>query len=92
MIKLVRAGGRLFRITVTAEPVGLIIDCRDSVTTFESQALIWEETEMPFAEIIKDSMVRDAIRSAYLNATAHESGNYPTGGTRLPDGYEITVL
>jgi hypothetical protein len=83
----VRAGGRLFRIT----PAGVLVDCRDTRTGFESQAIVGAgQTETPEA-ILADSQVRDAIASAYYNATSKEGGRYPVGGTALPGNFTITL-
>jgi hypothetical protein len=70
----VRANGRLMRITAL-EPFRaggdqyVPVDCRDTVSTFTSQALILlEESETP-ESIIACGEVREAIQCAYLSAT-----------------------
>jgi hypothetical protein len=92
---LVRVNERLFRIfPLESFPCGnedyIPVDCKDSRTRYESQAIM-EAAQTPEA-VIADSQVRDAIRSAYYNATAHESGHYPAGGTHLPDDFEVRLI
>jgi hypothetical protein len=89
----VRVNGRLFRITPVPEPHNdwTLVDCRDARTTFESQAMLDGTTATP-ESILADSQVRDAIRSAYYNATSHESGLYPVGGDHLPEDFAITLI
>jgi len=82
-IEHIRVASRLFRITVA----GILVDVRDTRSTFETQAILADL--LPFGEILKDSQVRDAISSTYYNATSHESGKYPVGGTWLPDDFTI---
>lgn len=81
------AGGRMFRITQN----GALVDCRDTRTGDESQAIIDAHAAQNTTNVLADSQVRDAIASAYYNATCRESGKYPLGGTSLPDGFEITL-
>lgn len=94
---LVRANGRLFRITPLEDfPASgedwTPVDCRDVRSTFESQAIIAASVARAPESIVAEDQIRDAIRSAYLNATSHESGRYPAGGEHLPEDYEITIL
>jgi hypothetical protein len=89
--------GRLFRITpLEPFPAGgddyVPVDCRDVRSRFEAQAIIEAGQAKTPDTILADSQVRDAIVSAYYNATSHESGQYPVGGTRLPDGFTVIVL
>jgi hypothetical protein len=83
----VRVAGRRMQVTVDWPA----IDCRDILTGDESQAI--GGVGMTTREtVLADSQVRDAIRSAYYNATSRESGRYPVGGTRLPDGFAIEII
>lgn len=88
-------GDRLFRIT-TADAFGdgeeYTVDCRDVRSTFESQAIVPAKFTDTRESLLAHSQVRDAIASSYLNATSHESGQFPGGGTSLPDGYSIEIL
>lgn len=87
--EFIRVASRRFRLTLTREEgTGLLVDVRDIATTFESQAIADEDATNEQA--LADSQVRDAIRSTYLNATSHESGGYPSGGTMLPADFGIT--
>jgi hypothetical protein len=81
----VKAGGRWFRIICR----GVLIDCRDITSGYESQAVVDNATAHSQTLIISDRQVRDAIRSAYYNATSQENGTYPVGGTFLPDNFVI---
>ena len=66
---------------------GIIADCLDMATGHESQVITgpWGNA----ARVLADSHVRDAVRSAYYNATSLESGHYPVGGDKLPEDFEI---
>jgi hypothetical protein len=68
------------------------VDCRDVRTTYESQAIIAGKDAETRELVVAESMVRDAIRSAYYNATSHESGRFPVGGEHLPDDFEVKVI
>jgi hypothetical protein len=82
----ITVNGRLFRIS----PAGVVVDCRDVRARMESQAIVEADVAGDRSRILADSQVRDAIASAYYNATARESGRYPVGGTALPDDFNIT--
>ncbi len=81
----VTVAGRAMTVTVT----GVLADCRDAATGYESQAILG--ASVPSAQVLADSQVRDALRSAYYNATSREAGTYPTGGTVLPENFTITM-
>lgn len=89
--------GRLFRITpLESFPASgddwVPVDCRDVRSTFESQAIIEASAAKTPESVIADPQVRDAIRSAYLNATSHESGQFPAGGEHLPEDFAVTLV
>ena len=77
----VRVYSRLFRITAL-EPFEeghrffVPVDCRDTEGRMESQAIVELEECQSREALLKVSMVRDAIRSAYLNST---KGHAPEG-------------
>jgi hypothetical protein len=77
---------------VITQPGPCLVDCRDTRTGFESQAIVDAATSQSRTLILADSQVRDAIRSAYHNATSHESGRYPVGGERLPEDFTIELI
>ena len=92
----VRVNGRLFRITpLESFPASgddwVPVDCRDVRSTFESQAIIEMGEAATPESVVGDSQVRDAIRSAYYNATSYESGRYPVGGEHLPEDFAVTL-
>jgi ABC-type molybdenum transport system ATPase subunit/photorepair protein PhrA len=92
-----RVNGRLFRITpLESFPASgddwVPVDCRDVRSTFESQAIIGLCSAQTPESVIAEDQVRDAIRSAYLNATSRESGRYPVGGDSLPEDFKITLV
>lgn len=93
---LARSAGRLFRIS-SQRPFGARgdwwspVDCRDMLTGMESQAIVRASLLRSRAVLLGAQPVRDAVKSAYLNATAWESGDYPAGGTLLPDDFVIEV-
>ena len=99
---LVRAGGRLFRITAhepftSCDDDWVPVDALDSQTGFSSQAIIIASAAASRESIIAEDQVRDAIRSAYLNATTtwnRDAAGRATGianhGVHLPDGFPIT--
>jgi len=89
----VRAGGRLFRLTLTREDMGLLVDVRDVATRFETQAILrdGENCEpVPMGTVLTEPEIYAAIRSVYASATSHESGRFPAGGTWLPDDFPLT--
>jgi len=91
-IEYVRAGGRLFRLTMTREDLGLLVDVRDVRSTFETQAILrdGEDCEpVPIKTVLTEPEVYDAIRSVYASATSHESGQFPSGGIHLPEDFPI---
>ncbi len=82
-------GDRLFRIT----PVeGCAVDCCDVKTGFESQSIVGPGDLASAETLLADGQTRDAIASAYYNATSHESGHYPVGGTGLPDDFTTEIV
>jgi hypothetical protein len=93
----VRAGGRLFRITpLETFPVGddwfSPVDCRDVRTTLEAQAIVEADVAAARETLIASDGIRDALRSAYLNATSYEVGpDHRVGGTHLPDDFLVTL-
>jgi hypothetical protein len=96
---LVRAGGRLFRITALSESFTSCddrwtpVDVRDLRTGFESQAIILTEACASRAAILEESQVRDAIRSAYMNATTIWANHrIVLSGPRLPDDFPVTII
>lgn len=84
----IRAGGRVFRITVEVAAV----DCRDVATGTEAQSIVSPAELTSRETLLADPQTRDAIASAYYNATSREAGTYPTGGTALPDGFPVEYL
>ena len=93
----VGVAGRLFCITpLDTFPASgddwIPVDCRDVRSTMESQAIVEASVAADRGALLADPQVRDAIRSAYLNATSHESGQYPGGGVILDDPFRIEFV
>lgn len=88
-------GDRLFRITA-ADAFGdgeeFTVDCRDVRSTFESQSIVPAEAVATRETLLAEPQTRDAIATAYLNATSHESGQFPGGGTMLPPDFTTEIL
>lgn len=92
----VRVAGRLFQITPhrpfsVADDRYVPVDCRDVRTHMESQAIVRASVLRSRMTLLGVRPLRDAVKSAYLNATALESGDYPAGGVLLPDNFMIEV-
>jgi hypothetical protein len=84
----IRAGGRLFLITPEAVSP-CTVDVRDMATGTEAQSIVAPGDLASRATLLADSQTRDAIASAYYNATAREGGRYPVGGTALPADFTV---
>lgn len=89
-------GDRLFRITPLDEfPASgdswVPVDCRDVRSTMEAQSIVEASVATSREALLADEQTRDAIRSAYLNATSQESGHFPAGGVHLPADFTVTV-
>jgi len=100
---LVKAGGRIFRITPgdpfpeARNPAGdndwfSPVDCRDLLTRAEAQSIVEDETAADRGKLIADEMTRGAVGAAYEQATALESGRGHLGATSLPDGFAIEIV
>lgn len=68
------------------------VDCRDTLTGMTSQSIVELATAATAAGLAGDEQTRDAIRSAYQNATSFDrAGRYTIGkGTRLPADFRIS--
>lgn len=85
-------GNRLFRITPVetfwcGDLQYVPVDCRDIRTGMESQSIVELGQAVTRAGLIADEQTRDAIRSAYANATRSPGD---LSGAWLPDDYTIT--
>lgn len=94
----VDVNGRRFRISpypesfISCDDYWTPVDCKDVHTRTEAQSIVLTSvTETPEA-LIKDEQTRDAIRSAYHNALAQETGHYPGEADRLPDAFTVTII
>ena len=96
---LIRAGGRLFRVTAlddsftSCDDQWTPVDVRDLRTGLESQAIILTEACASRELIVADQQVRDAIRSAYMNATTEwADGRMTVIGEHLPEDFPVTLI